>query len=160
MSVYPRERERKNSGVDERRFRLAPIPSRLKLRPRLQDYQSPCLPSQEECSSEVLVHLFFLEVGKHLHYSPKTHQTTACMTFIHFIILAICSKCRKTLQSSVHESNLPEIDFEDITEHLSALNLVSVFSFDLNVSRHQTKLYISRLSLTRPQSSLLSPIKY
>ena len=51
------------------------------------------------------------------------------VSFISFFI-AICVKCRKTIQSSSPESSWPEKDFEDIAEHLSALNLVSVFALE------------------------------
>ena len=46
------------------------------------------------------------------------------LTFIH----SICTKCRKPLQSNVPESSLPDEDFEEIAEHMSALKLVSVIS--------------------------------
>ena len=58
-----------------------------------------------------------------------------------YIFLAICTKCRKNLTKQAHtpESSLPQSDFDELTEHLGELTLVSMTFYDLRLQT--TKIF-------------------
>ena len=63
-----------------------------------------------------------MRVGKY-----KKNGLTFFVIF-YFYFLAVCTKCRKTMTKQAHtpQSSMPQSDFDELTEHLVELTLVSM----------------------------------